>query len=162
MALNFDDEDFDPSDFESGESDGMALEDIRREDERIKKLPVMIKAQQILEVTEALLETLPDDDMAEHYRRIMMEDALILAPKIAGAEGADIYTLRMENAVIIKVAARNLLTQTSGLAMMGLSETRYIQVLRDEIEEFRVLFISWIKTFNPKKDIKDNWGLFYD
>ncbi len=162
MAWEDDDEDFDPSNFEEGEPDEEALADIRKEDERIKNMPLMIHAIQILEITEALMETLPNDSMSEHYKRIMLEDALTLAPKIAGAEGADLYTLRMENAVIVKVAARNLLTQTCGLQMMGLSEDRYLNVLRDELDEFRLHFIDWVKTFDKTKDIQDNWGLFYD
>ena len=162
MAWEDDDEDFDPSDFEAGEPDEEALEDIRKEDERIRKMPLMIVAHQILEITEALMETLPTDNMSEHYKRIMMEDALTLAPKIASAEGADLYTLRMENAVIVKVAARNLLTQTCGLQMMGLSDDRYLNVLRDELDLFRLHFIDWVKSFDKTKDIQDNWGLFYD
>lgn len=161
MNWENEDEELDPSDFEKS-PDEEALADIRREDERISRMPLMQKARQILETTEALTETLPDDDMADHYRRIMIQDALILAPKIAGAEGADLYTLRMENAVLIKVAARNLLTQTSGLRMMGLCDPRYLEVLRDEIEEFRKLFVDWIRTFDRKRDIRDNWGLFYE
>ena len=162
MAWEDDDEDFDPSYFEAGEPDEEALEDIRKEDERIRKMPLMIVAHQILEITEALMETLPTDNMSEHYKRIMMEDALTLAPKIASAEGADLYTLRMENAVIVKVAARNLLTQTCGLQMMGLSDDRYLNVLRDELDLFRLHFIDWVKSFDKTKDIQDNWGLFYD
>ena len=162
MAWENDDEDFDPSDFEAGEPDEEALADIRREDERIQKMPLMILAHQIFDITDALLETLPDDDMSEHYKSIMLEDALTLAPKIASAEGADLYTLRMENAVIIKVAARNLLTQTAGLKMMGLSDDRYLNVLRDELDLFRLHFIEWVKSFDKTKDIQDNWGLFYD
>ena len=162
MKWDNDDEDYDPSDFEAGQPDEEALEDIRREDERINAMPIMQKALQILDVTEALLETLPEDDITEHYKHVMLEDALTLSSKIAAAEGTDLYTFRMENAVIVKVACRSLVTQTSGLKMMGLSDPRYLQVLLDEVEEFRLLFVEWIKTFDRKKDIRDNWGLFYD
>ena len=91
---------------------------------------------------------------------IMLDDALTLVTKIAGAESGDLYTLRMENAVFIKVAARNILTQLSGLSMLGMIEPRYMELLRAEIEEFRLFFIDWIDTFDKSKDIPDNWGLF--
>ncbi len=162
MRWNDDDEDFDASDFDFDSPDEQAMEEIRREDERIRNMPLMKKAIVILEITEDLVEILPDDDMSHHYQRIMIEDAMSLAPKIAGAEGADLYTLRMENAVAIKVAARNLITQCSGLSMMGLCEDRYLQLLRDEVEEFRYLFVSWIRSFDKSRDIPDNWGLFND
>jgi hypothetical protein len=160
--MAFNDDEFDPFEFGADETGEGAMEDIRKEHERIRNLPIMRKAHQLLEITEALLETLPEDEIASHYRQVMLEDALILPPKIAAAEGADLYTLRMENAVLIKVAARNLLTQTSGLNMMGLSDPRYLQLLREEVEEFRKLFVAWVATFDRTKDIRDNWGLFYD
>ena len=42
----------------------------------------------------------------------------------------------------------------------GFKSTDYIQLLRDAVEEFRVLFAEWIKTFDPWNYIIDRWGLF--
>ncbi|HQK96740.1 MAG TPA: hypothetical protein PLH61_01890 [Bacteroidia bacterium] len=158
-----DDDEFDASDFDGNESaNEQAMREIKQEDERIRSLPLMKTAGQIFKLVEALIETLPDDDMSANYKRILIEDAIVLAPKIAAAEGADIYTFRMENAVIIKVAARNLLNQTSAMKMLGLSEPQYLDLLRSEIEDFRILFVAWVKGFDRSKDIPDNWGLFND
>ena len=41
---------------------------------------------------------------------------------------------------------------------MGFKETRYLKVLRDAIEEFRVLFIEWVNGFDKSNDIPDEWG----
>lgn len=101
-------------------------------------------------------------DFGEHYKSIMMEDVMIISAKLRGAEAGDLYSLRMENAVIIKVHAVSLLTTTSGLRMMGLSNNKYLQLLRDEIEEFRKLFVEWINSFDKTNDIPDGWGLFFD
>jgi len=89
-------------------------------------------------------------------------NAYMLGPKIAGAEAADLYTLRMENAVLIKIHARELLTQTSFCKAEKLSKPEYLKLLRDEIENFRILFVEWVKSFDKENDIKDDWGLFYD
>lgn len=110
-------------------------------------------------------EELDEEDVrsfGEHYKSIMMEDVMIINAKLRGAEGGNLYSIRMENAVIIKVHAMSLLTATSGLKMMGLSNNKYLQLLRDEIEEFRKLFVDWINTFDKTNDIPDGWGLFYD
>lgn len=110
-------------------------------------------------------EELDEEDVrsfGEHYKSIMMEDVMIINAKLRGAEGGNLYSIRMENAVIIKVHAMSLLTATSGLKMMGLSNNKYLQLLRDEIEEFRKLFVDWINTFDKTHDIPDGWGLFYD
>lgn len=158
-----DEDEFDASDFDSNESaNESAMREIQQEDARIGKLPLMKAAIQIFKLVEALLETLPDDDMSFNYKRILIEDAMVIASKIAAAEGADIYTFRMENAVIIKVAARNLLNQTSAMKILGLSEPQYLDLLKNEIEEFRVLFVEWVKSFDRTKDLPDNWGLFND
>lgn len=101
-------------------------------------------------------------DFGEHYKSTMMEDVMIINAKLRGAEAGDLYSLRMENAVIIKVHAVSLLTTTSGLRMMGLSNNKYLQLLRDEIEEFRKLFVEWINSFDKTNDIPDGWGLFFD
>ena len=156
------DDDFEESSFNDDQANQEAMHEIRREHDRIFSLPVMKKANQIFDLVRALVETLPDnDDMACHYREIMLSDAGTLSSKIANAEGGDFYTLRMENAVLVKVAARNLLAQTSGLRMLGLSEPHYLQLLRDEVEEFRLLFVEWVTGFDKSKDIRDDWGLFY-
>lgn len=114
---------------------------------------------------ESEAEELREEDIAnfgEHYKNIMMEDVMIINTKLRGAEAGDLYSLRMENAVVIKIHAVSLLTATSGLKMMGLSNNKYLQLLRDEIEEFRKLFVEWINSFDKTNDIPDGWGLFYD
>lgn len=110
-------------------------------------------------------EELAEEDVAtfgEHYKSMMMEDVMIMNTKLRGAEAGDLYSIRMENAVIIKTHAVSLLTATSGLKMIGLSNNKYLQLLRDEIEEFRKLFVEWINSFDKTNDIPDGWGLFYD
>jgi hypothetical protein len=36
----------------------------------------------------------------------------------------------------------------------------YISLLRNEIDEFRLLFIDWVASFDAWNYIKDDWGLF--
>ena len=161
MAIFDDDDDedndfdFDGEDFNSEE----AKRDFQREHDRVENMPIMKKAREIFEIVDSLMELIDEeDDFMAHYRGLLFEDASIICAKIAGAEGGDLYTLRMENAVVIKIHARSLLTQTSGLKMMGFKETRYLKVLRDAIEEFRVLFIEWVNSFDKSNDIPDEWG----
>jgi hypothetical protein len=67
----------------------------------------------------------------------------------------------MENATIIKIHARSLLTQTSSAKYLHLQDERYLKLLRDEIESFRVLFKEWVATFESGTTKEgDGWGLF--
>jgi hypothetical protein len=44
--------------------------------------------------------------------------------------------------------------------MLGYSDPRYIKLLCDEIEEFRMVFVDWISTFDPRCDFRDGWEIF--
>ena len=160
MSFDDYDEDFDALNLIPDEEGWATVQEIRREQERILNLPLMRKARQIFSTSEALIASLPEDQHYEHYRIILLENALQLESRISSAEGCDLYTRRMENAVLIKVAARNLLTQLNGLEQLGYSDPAYLEVLRREINEFRVLFLDWINNFDKQKDIPDDWGLF--
>jgi len=155
--FEFEDEDF---------NDDWDNEEVRKEmqehHDRVHNMPLMKKADEILHLTEAIVVTINEDDDVLHMREQMMANALIIMPKIAGAEGGDLYTLRMENAVIIKIHARELLAQTSLVKAEKLANATDVQVLRDTIEEFRTLFVEWVKGFDKTNDIPDEWGLFYD
>lgn len=88
------------------------------------------------------------------------EDSLKIPVKIAGAWHVELYDVKMENAAIIRRSAREVRTHLMGLEIHGFKETEYLDLLRKEIDEFRVLFAEWVKTFDPWNYIIDRWGLF--
>lgn len=129
--------------------------------ESYQNLPIFKKGIEILELTEKVISLIPDDEeMLSHYKEWMMEDASILSVKVAGAEGADLYDIKMENATLIRKAARDLMVHCTGLRISGFKQTDYLEVIRNEIEEYRLLFIDWIATFDPWNYVIDRWGLF--
>jgi hypothetical protein len=148
-------------DLKNKEGDDVPFDDELEEGEELET--IFEEDEEDFEEGEA--EELAEEDIAtfgEHYKSMMMEDVMIMNTKLRGAEAGDLYSIRMENAVIIKTHAVSLLTATSGLKMIGLSNNKYLQLLRDEIEEFRKLFVEWINSFDKTNDIPDGWGLFYD
>lgn len=161
--MNFDSDDFFLGSL--GEEDGVrreALRDIERERARITAMPLMRKARSIYQLINALVGTFPErDDLASHYREIMLGDAGFIAARIAAAEGTSLYTMRMENAVQIKISARNIISQSAGLRMLGFCDESYVRLLREEMDEFRYLFVAWVSGFDRTTDIRDDWGLFY-
>jgi hypothetical protein len=131
---------------------------------KLEALPIFIKAEEIRELTHRIIETMDKDNPeAEVQSALMLDDSIIIPAKIAGAEAMDDYILKMENAVIIKIHARGLLTRTSSLKYLELVDQEYLQLLRDEIESFRILFKKWVASFqsNGTKE-GDGWGLFVD
>jgi hypothetical protein len=145
------DDDFDPEE---------AKQEFEAERKRIKNLPIVKKAKLIYDITSEIVDTIDPEEDSLRHREIMLEDAMIINAKIAGAEGADLYTLRMENAVIIKIHARSLMTQCTALKYENGSNPEYLDLLYKELEEFRIIFVDWINSFDITNDIPDNWGLF--
>lgn len=138
-------------------------------DEKLKKFPLFIKAQEIYElvykVSQLIEKNDDENDFENHllneYKNLIVESALIIPAKIAGAFDEDmLYDIKMQNATIIRKEAHTILATTSGLKMTGFKELDYLELIRDEIEEFRILFAEWVKTFDEWNYIIDRWGLF--
>ena len=131
--------------------------------DELNQLPLYQKAEQIYKITRGLIEIIPTDNefIQETTVRFMMENAMIIPAKIAGAQAVELYDLKMENATIIRKAARELYVQAGSLGFEeAISDQDYIRLLRKEIDEFRLLFIDWVADFDVWNYIKDNWGLF--
>lgn len=153
--------DFDDDFLNDDTASGEALNEIKREQERIFCLPLMIKARQVFDVVNGIVETFSNsDDISLQYKEVMFSNVKKLRNGIVAAEDANCFSTKMENAVLVKVAAQNLLAQEAGLSLLNLADPAYLKVLRDEIEEFREKFLDWISTFDRKNDMDDGWNVF--
>ena len=130
--------------------------------DRYRKLPVFQKADEILELAKIIAETLKEDDKKEHLASEILSNAMIMQVKIAGAEGGGLYSLKMQNAVLIKIAAHDMLNAVIFAAMVEINEEDYVQLMRDKVEEFRLVFVDWIRGFDKSYDIPDNWAIRFD
>jgi hypothetical protein len=124
-------------------------------------LPIYHKGREIFSLTAQIVALVEEDeDIHGPLKELMLEDAALLTVKVAGAEAADLYDLRMENAAIIRKAARDLLLHCTSLEVFGFREVHYFKLLQQAIEEFRLLFIEWVQSFDPWNYVVDQWGLF--
>jgi hypothetical protein len=138
---------------------------------KVQDLAVYQKAKSITDLVTKISEVIEDElakhpkgiekEMAERTLQDMIGNSYLLPAKIAGAEAVELYDLKMENAAIIRKAAREIPVACSGLELLGVENSLdYLQVLRDEIELFRIEFAEWVKTFDQWDYIIDRWGLF--
>lgn len=126
-----------------------------------KNLPILAKAEEIFDLVKTITDLIPEEDeLLQSYKSQLLEDAMIIPVKISGAEAVKLYDIKMENAAIIRKAARDLMVAYHGLEMFGFKDVKYYLMVREKIEEFRLLFVDWVTNFNPKHFITDNWGLF--
>ncbi len=128
----------------------------------LEKLPIYKKAELILNLINSLLETIPEDnDYLNATKYLMRDDIAIICAKIAGAEGGDLYSIRMQNAAIIRDYAMHLYVQVGSLRFQDdFEEKEYVELIRKEIEAFRFLFIDWVSSFDKSNYIWDEWELF--
>ena len=128
---------------------------------KIQQLPLFKKGLEIVELVRQIADLISDDDdHLKFVKEFMLEDAYMLTSKIANAEGGDLYAIRMENAVIIRKSARDLMLQNHSLEMFGFEYVEYYSMVRDLIEEYRLLFLDWVAGFDKWNYTVDNWGLF--
>lgn len=141
-----------------------------------KDLPLFKKAMELSNIVDRILEPIEHDDLAEtseqephkemltHFfqssKDHMLNNALIIPAKIAGAHGVDLYDIKMESAAIIRKAARELITDARGLQMSGYPAVEYLDLLREDVDQFRILFAQWVQDFDPNAYTIDRWGLF--
>lgn len=139
--------------------------------EQWEKLPIFKKAMKIQLLVDHIVDSVEKTDidfehdieaeMLKHNLSYLKENALTIPAKIAGASGEDmLYDIKMENAAIIRKCARELITDARGIEMHGFKDIEYLDLLRKEVDQFRVLFAEWVKTFDQWNYIIDRWGLF--
>lgn len=127
----------------------------------IKSLPIYKKGMEIFEVVNQIVGLIPHDN--EYLLKVkdqMLADAATLSVKIAGASASELYDLKMEAAAIIRKSAKDLLISNHSLEMFGFEEVHYFEIVRSLLEEYRLLFIHWVASFDPWDYIIDRWGLF--
>jgi len=90
----------------------------------------------------------------------MSLDAAQLTIKIAGTEADELYDIRMENAAIIRKTARDLMIRQHSLKSFGFEYVEYYQMVKDLIEECRLLFIDRVVGFDKWNYEINRWGLF--
>jgi hypothetical protein len=131
------------------------------EEKRPENLPIYKKGLEIWDVVIEITDLIPaDDEMLQEIKMQMLSDAAILTVKVAGAEGGDLYDIRMQNAALIRKAANDLMLQNHSLKAFGFEHVEYFIIVRNLIEEYRLLFIDWVEGFDKWNYTIDRWGLF--
>jgi hypothetical protein len=126
--------------------------------------PLYRKAHEIVDIVASIIDSLPEDE--RDFHEPVRESAMMLAPKFAGAYDSDMWLLAMQNAAIMRYHAQYVATGTYGFNVEGDTEVdeRYIELLRREMDEYKLLFNEWMKTVHamprdPEMD-EDEWGVF--
>jgi hypothetical protein len=156
-----DDDDFDFNDDMSEEDSKEFEREQKQERKRLKNHPLFIQANELLDIVSAIVESIPEEGK-EIYGNTLMESAMIIPAKIAGAMSSGSWLLSMQNAALIRHHAEYLLVSTNGLKIFTKTHADHIKLLREEMIRFRELFNDWAKEIHamPEEEFVDDWGLF--
>lgn len=127
---------------------------------KYRELPLFLKSEEIYETLKIITDLIPEDN--EHLqftKQHILENIYTIQAKISGAEWVKIWDLKIENAVIIRKCARELVILYHNLKMFGFDEAEYYMIVRRQLEEFRLLFRDWVASFNPVHFIVDDWEI---
>lgn len=122
--------------------------------------PLKDKAWELLKIVRAIEADLPEDKEIEHITGFMFADASTINAKIAGATGDTFYSIKMQNAALIRKAAMDLYVSKHAFVEEKYQNVHYFDLLRSTLDEFREIFIDWVDSFDQWNYIKDDWGLF--
>ncbi len=126
-----------------------------------RETPIFKKAEEIFHALKTITELFPEDNnYLQQLKSTLLEDSMVMMAKISGAEAVKLYDIKMENAAIIRKAARDILVSGNTLEMFDFEDAKYYGVIRNLIEEFKIIFAEWVESFDPKHFIVDDWGLF--
>jgi len=99
------------------------------------------------------------DSFTTEQKAMILGDAYEAGAKIRSSEAGNMYMLRMENACIIRKNAQFVKSSILNLMMEGEVDEEQGEIIRNEIDAFRQIFIIWINTFE-KDEYTDDWGLY--
>jgi hypothetical protein len=129
--------------------------------DKLDQMPVYQKGQEIVDLVQDICALIDENNaILDSLKWQLLDDARILVVKIAGAEGGELYDIRMECATLIRKSAMNLYVSIHTLKMHGFEHTEYYLMVRKKIREFRALFVEWVAGFDNTHYIADRWGLF--
>lgn len=137
---------------------------------KLRNLPIFVKAMVIrklmkyltitVENTDLPLQDEVDEEVLRDCLRLLRRNSNLIISSVANAEATIYFDSKMENATLLRKAARDILTDLREIQLLGFKDVEYLNLLRAEIEELRILFAEWVKTFDPGDYVIDRWGLF--
>ena len=114
-----------------------------------EELPIYRKGKEIFDVLVRIDDLIPEkEDNLQIIKAQMISDAVLLTVKVASAESGELSDIKMEAAAIIRKDARDLMITNHSLEMFGFEHVEYFQIVRNLIEDYRLLFINWVASFD--------------
>jgi hypothetical protein len=136
-----------------------AIRAILSEDARVQSMPIVQKAALISDLIISFCEHLGDSGVEAEYKKILLNAGFEICNKLVIGETSTYFNVKLENAVLVKIAAKKVLHQLAGMKVLGISDIEYSQLIENELDEFKSLFNSWVNEFDKTVTLTDGWDL---
>ena len=136
-----------------------AIRAILSEDARVASLPIIQKAGKISDLINAFAEVLGNSEAENQYKTVLIAAGFEVCNKLVLAESSHYYNDKLEQALLVKMAIKKVLHQLAGIDVLGLSDINYSNLIKSEIEEFRIIFNEWVLSFDKSTFSSDGWNI---
>lgn len=162
---------FDDFDFDNEEDDELYLsrfelnpdesEPEHQREAKANKSPIAKKAKEIFDLAHTIYQVL-DEKGKEHIGQSLLNSASILYVKTMATLRVNDWLICMGNAAIIREHGIYLELSRHSLSLYSKLDKSYVNLLTNEVKEFKKLFIEWVISFNTLEDniVEDDWHIF--
>lgn len=156
--MTWDDDDFGFGDDELSDDDKHEYD---KKNKKRKGHPLMKQAMEMVSLANALHKSMDEKEQQMQGDHIL-QSAMMMSAKLAGALGSGSWLICMQNAALVRYHAHDLLIASNGLEMFTKTHADHIRHFRKEMEKFRDLFVAWAKEIHAMdpEEYVDEWGLF--
>lgn len=123
--------------------------------------PLPAKIQEVKILTKFLVSLL-DKARRELYGMELLDCCDTLEKTYYEVESNENFVEKMDYAVLFKINAKKMYAISFKLVLNKTDTEDHLELLRDGIEEIRLLFLPWIKSFDQFEKYPDGWGIFED
>lgn len=111
---------------------------------------MFVWTDKLIELINAISEFIDEENHAYRTINHICEDARIMAAKMPSGT-IDSNTLKMKNAANTRQCSMNIHVFCHGLESFAQVERQYTNSTRETINEIRIFFQNWIKTFDSSE-----------
>lgn len=121
--------------------------------------PLFKKAFSICKIAETLAEAIDQDREILKLPEMLHHSCQHFLGALVAIPLEDTFTEKMTKAAVVKNGVHELLNAALLCNFRELADKQHILLFLEELNELRMLFNAWIRTFDPDEDEEDDWAI---
>ncbi|WP_333852009.1 hypothetical protein [Epilithonimonas sp.] len=123
--------------------------------------PLYQKAEEIDDTLKSIAKLIPEKKVFLVFMNgLIIKASGRITHNLIKAEENKRYDRKMYSAALVRSACLEISGLGEEFRKRGFSDSKYFSIVDRQIEEFRILFLEWVASFDSKQFITDKWGIF--